>query len=192
MPRIFAPKEDYNATQGYVDFVNGAAALPSTATAGIAYFTDEGFTVDTSKNALTAMDELTREQIDGISSYLGVALDPADTKAQVIRKIETAVSTLKIGTLTVTTTDTEVLGESVIAVTNPAKGATNIYKYKAAAAASPLLYGDTPDSTWKTFASGDTLAGLSTGHHCSVVECNAAGTFVYNYGDVVIDATPGD
>lgn len=191
MPRIFAPLEG-NTSAGAVDFVNGAAAVPATATYAIAYFTGAGYTVDNSKNALTAMDTMTRAQIDGISSYLGVALVPADTKAEVIRKIETAVSALKRGTLTVTTTDTEVLGESVIAVTNPEKGATNIYKYKAAAAASPLLYGDTPDSTWKTFASGDTLAGLTTGHHCSVVECNAAGTFVYNYGDVVIDATPGD
>jgi hypothetical protein len=189
MPRIFAPKEDYNANQGYVDFVNGAAALPVTATAGIAYFTAEGFTVDTSKNALTAMDELTREQIDGISSYLGVALVPADTKAQVIRKIETAVSALKLGALTVASTDTLVEGESVIAVTEALTG-TNIHKYKAAAAASPLLYGDTPDSTWKTFTSGATLTGLTTGHHCSVVECKVDGTFVYKYGDVVIDATP--
>ena len=189
MPRIFSSLEG-STNAGFVDFVNGAAAVPATATSAIAYFTGAGYTMDTSKNALTVMDTMTRAQIDGISSYLGVALVPADTKAQVIRKIETAVSVLKRGTLTVTSTNTLVEGESVIAVTDPAKGATNIYKYKAAAAASPLLYGDTPDSTWKTFTSGATLTSLTTGHHCSVVECNAAGTFVYNYGDVVIDATP--
>ena len=190
MPRIFAPNEEYTSTQNYLNFTNGAAAVAATDTDAIAYFTAEDCTIDNSKHKLTVMDTMTREQINGISAYLGGALDPDDTKAGVIRKIETAVSALKLGApLTVASTDTTEAGESVIDVTEALTG-TNIHKYKAAAAASPLLYGDTPDSTWKTFTSGATLTGLTTGHHCSVVECKVDGTFVYKYGDVVIDATP--
>ena len=189
MPRIFAPNEGVNTNAGTVDFVNGAAAVAVTEIEAIALFTAAGCDIDTSKNALTALDTLPRATLDAISIYLGVALTPGDGKREVIRDIEGVISTHLLGALTVASTDTLVEGESVIAVTEALTG-TNIHKYKAAAAATPLLYGDTPDSTWTTFTSGATLTGLTTGHHCSVVECNAAGTFVYNYGDVVIDATP--
>lgn len=190
MPRIFAPNEDYNSNAGAVDFVNGAAAVAATETSAIAYFTAEGCDIDTSKNALTPLDRMTREDLDDIASYLGITLVPADGKADVIKDIEDLISTHLLGALTVTSTDTAQAGESVIAVTDALDAPTNIHKYKAGAAATALRYGDAPDSTWTTFTSGDTLTGLTTGHHCSVVECNAAGTFVYNYGDVVIDATP--
>ena len=189
MPRIFSALEG-STSAGFVDFVNGAAAVPATATSAIAYFTAAGYTIDTNKNTLTVMDTMTRAQINGISSYLGVPLDPTDTKAQVIRKIETAVSPLKIITLTVTSTKTAVADKSTIAVTNPALGANHIYKYKAAVAAPVLLYGDEPDATWKTFASGADITPLTTGDHIAVVECNAAGDFVLGYGTAEIAATP--
>ena len=187
MPRIFSALEG-STSAGFVDFVNGAAAVPAAATSAIAHFTAAGYTIDTNKNTLTAMDTMTRAQIDGISAYLGVALVPADTKAQVIRKIEVAVSALKIFTLTVTSTKTAEANKSTIAVTNPAKGATNIYKYKAAVAAPVLLYGDEPDATWKTFTSGAVITPLTDGEHIAVVECNAAGDFVLGYGTIEIDA----
>ena len=187
MPRIFAPIEG-STSAGFVDFVNGAAAVPAAATSAIAYFTDAGYTIDTNKNALTVMDTMTRAQIDGISSYLGVALDPADTKAQVIRKIETAVSTDMIITLTVTSAKTAVASESTITVTTAKAGATHIHKYKAAVEAPILLYGDEPDATWKTFTSGAVITPLTDGEHIAVVECNAAGDFVLGYGTIEIDA----
>ena len=190
MPRIFAPNEDYTSTQNYLNFTNGAAAVAASDTGAIAYFAAELCTIDTNKNALTVMDTMTRAQINGISAYLGVALDPTDTKAQVIRKIEAAVSALKIITLTVTSTKTAEADKSTIAVTAPALGATHIYKYKAAVAAPVLLYGDEPDATWKTFASGADITPLTPGDHIAVVECNAAGDFVLGYGEVVIAATP--
>ena len=189
MPRIFSVKQDYNSVDA--GFENGAADVAATNARAIAYFTAEGFTVDTTKNTLTEMDKMTRAQLDAISSYLGVALVPADTKAVLIGKIETAVSALKLISLTVTSVKTAVLGESTITVTAPAKAAvTNIYKYKAAAAAPVLKYGDEPDATWVTFASADVITPLTTGQHIAVVECNAAGTFVVGYGEVVIAATP--
>ena len=189
MPRIFAPNEGYNANQSETVFYNGAAAVAASETAAIAYFTAEGFDIDTSKNALTPLDKLSRDDLDDVATYLGITLVPADGKVDVVKDIEDLISTHLIGALTVTSTDTANAGESVIAVAEALTG-TNIHKYKAAAAATALRYGDAPNSTWTTFTSGDTLTGLTTGHHCSVVECNAAGTFVYNYGDVVIDATP--
>ena len=191
MPRIFAPNEDWDYNQGDYEVFNGAFAIPATETAAIAYFTAEGFDVDTSKNALTPLDKLSRDDLDDIATYLGIALVPGDGKMDVVKDIEDLISTHLRVTLTVTTTETAKAGESVIAVTEALDAPTNIHKYKAAAAATSLRYGDAPDSTWTTFVSGATLTGLTTGHHCSVVECNAAGTFVYNYGDVVIDATPG-
>ena len=189
MPRIFSVKQDYNSVD--TGFENGAADVAATNARAIAYFTAEGFTVDTTKNTLTEMDKMTRTQLDAISSYLGVALVPGDTKAVLIGKIEAAVSTLKLISLTVTSVQTAEAGHSTITVTAPAKAAvTNIYKYKSAAAAPSLKYGDEPDATWVTFASGADITPLTTAHHCAVVECNAAGTFVVGYGEVVVDATP--
>ena len=193
MPRIFAPNEDYTSTQNYLNFTNGAAAVAATDTDAIAYFTAELCTIDNSKHKLTVMDTMTRAQINGISAYLGVALDPTDTKAEVIRNIETAVSALKIIDLTVTSAKTAVAKESTITVTTPAPGASHIYKYKAAVEAPVLLYGDDP-SSWTTFTSGAVITPLTDGDHIAVVECNAAGDFVLGYGtieiDAEIDATP--
>lgn len=189
MPRYFG-NENYNGDQGAVKWYNGAAAVDEDDTAAIAYLDAiTGVGKDANKHELTALDKLPRDVLDDVSVYLGVALTPGDGKMDVIKDIEDLISTHLIGALTVASTATLVAGESVIAVTEALTG-TNIHKYKAAAAATALRYGDTPDSTWAAFTSGDTLTGLTTAHHCSVVECNAAGTFVYNYGDVVIDATP--
>ena len=189
MPRIFSALEG-NTSAGFVDFVNGAAAVPAAATSAIAYFTAAGYTVDASKNTLTVFDTLTEAQLRDICAYTGVAVLAGDTKAQVVRKLETGINTDMIIALTVTSVQTAVLGESTITVTAPAKGATNIYKYKAAVAAPVLLYGDEPDATWKTFASGADITPLTTDEHIAVVECNAAGDFVLGYGEVVIAATP--
>ena len=188
MPRIFAPIEG-NTSAGFVDFVNGAAAVPAAATSAIAHFTAAGYTIDTNKNTLTVFDTLTEAQLREICVYTGVTVLAGDTKAQVIRKLETGINTDMIIALTVTSVKTAVLGESTITVTAPALGATHIYKYKAAAAAPVLLYGDDP-SSWTTFTSGAVITPLTTGDHIAVVECNAAGDFVLGYGEVVIAATP--
>ena len=188
MPRIFAPNEDYTSTQNYLNFTNGAAAVAATDAGAIAYFTAELCDIDTSKNALTVLDTLPRATLDAIATYLGIALNPLDGKMDVIKDIEDLISTHLLTALTVTSVQTAVLGESTITVTNPALGATHIYKYKAAVAAPVLLYGDEPDATWKTFTSGAVITPLTTGQHIAVVECNAAGDFVLGYGTDEIDA----
>ena len=186
MPRIFSALEG-STSAGFVDFVNGAAAVPATATSAIAYFTAAGYTVDTSKNTLTVFDTLTEAQIRDICAYTGIAVLPGDTKDEVIRKLETGINTDMIITLTVTSVQTAVAKESTITVTT-APGAGHIHKYKAAALAPVLLYGDAPDSTWKTFVSGAVITPLTDGEHIAVVECNAAGDFVLGYGTDEIDA----
>ena len=66
MPRIFAPNEGVNTNAGTVDFVNGAAAVAVTETEAIALFTAAGCDIDTSKNALTALDTLPRATLPGL------------------------------------------------------------------------------------------------------------------------------
>ena len=150
MPRIFAPNEDYTSTQNYLNFTNGAAAVAATDTDAIAYFTAESYTIDDSKHELTVMDTMTRAQINGISAYRGVALESTDTKAQVIRKIEGAISTKFIDEITVSSLahDSDV-GQTTVTITGDA-GAGNAYYYKTAKNTAPAkLYGDKVDSTWK-------------------------------------------
>ena len=194
MPRIYAPKEDVNTRAGHVDFYNGAAAVDEGATHAIAFFDAAGCGIDYNKHELTVLDKLTREQIDGISSYLGVALVSADTKAEVIRKIEGAISTKFITALTVTSTahDTTV-GNTVLAVTNGGVGTdANEYYYKAATVAPAPLYGDKIDSTWTKMTSG-AAAGvkLTTGEYVTIVEAKKATGFIFAAGNVVIDSKSG-
>ena len=193
MPRIFSPDENYNSTQGYVDFVNGAAVLAASETAAIAFFNAEGYTVDAAKDYLTPFDTLTLEQIQDICDYAGISWDAHDSKYTVIRKLEVGMDSGMTSALTVTSTKGAQAGKSTIAVSKGAAAAGNVYKYKIADAAAPkLYYGDKADSTWTTIATGTELTDLTTGHKLGLVECLADGSFVYGYGSVTIDATPGD
>jgi len=191
MPRIFAPNEEYTSTQNYLNFTNGAAAVAATDTDAIAYFTAEDCTIDNSKHKLTVMDTMTRAQINGISAYLGGALDPDDTKAEVIRKIETAVSALKLVPLTVASVPHESKdGFTVITVSEALTG-TNVHKYKVHATDAPTpLYGDEADSTWLPLTSGATGGiELTTGHKITVVACTTAG-FIVGSGNDTVDSKP--
>ena len=193
MPRIFAPNEDYTSTQNYLNFTNGAAAVAATDTDAIAYFTAELCTIDDSKHELTVLDKLTREQINGISSYLGVALDSTDTKAEVIRKIEGAISTEFLGVLTVDSVAHDSKdGFTVVTITESLTG-TNVHKYKVHATEAPApLYGDEADSTWLPLTSGATDGlELTTGHKITVVECTAAGFIVGRGNDTIASKAEG-
>jgi hypothetical protein len=185
MPRIFAPSETYNSNAGALTFVNSAAEIASTKTDAIAYYTAEGYDVDTSKNTLTVFDTLTRDQLDDISLFFKVALVPADDRKTLIRKIETAASALLLGSLTVASTDGAVLGDTNIDITPNTPATGTAYKYKVAAGAAPaLLYGDYADSTWTTILdNGDITA--TTGHFVTVVEVNAAGLVLALGSDTV-------
>lgn len=181
MPRVFSTDPHYNSSQGHVDFVNGAAALPASATGAIAYFTAEGFTIDTSKNALTPYDTLTLAQIRAICDFLGCAYLVGDTKAQVIRKLETSLSAKYIGALTVASIAGTASGDTNITVTEALTG-TNVHKYKTHATTAPaILYGDHVDATWLALTSGADITA-TTGHKIAVVECDPVTGFVYKRG----------
>ena len=193
MPRIYAPKEDANTLAGHVDFFNGAAAVDEDAAHAIAFFDAAGCDIDYSKHELTVLDKLTREQIDGISSYLGVALDSADTKADVIRKIEGAISTEFLGVLTVDSVAHDSKdGFTVVTITESLTG-TNVHKYKVHATEAPApLYGDEADSTWLPLTSGATGGlELTTDHKITVVECTAAGFIVGRGNDTIASKAEG-
>lgn len=184
MPRIFAIDQTYNAAQGEITFVNGAAAVAATETDAIAYFTAEAYTVDTSKNTLTVFDTMTRAQLDAISLFFKVALVPGDTKAQLIRKIETAASALLLGSLTVASTDGAVLGDTNINITPNTPATGTAYKYKVGVAAPTLLYGDYADATWVTILDNADITA-TTGHFVTVVEVNADGLVLALGSDTV-------
>ena len=170
MPRIFAPNEAFNSTQGYVDFVNGAAAVPASASAAIAFFTAEGFDVDASKHALTVLDTLTRAQLDAIAAYCGITLVPADGKYEVIRDIEAFVSTAKLTALTVTSVAGTDQGDTKITVAGEGTGQL---VYKITDAALTPLYKDYAGD-WTEFTDGDDITA-ATGKKVNVAEIDANG-----------------
>jgi hypothetical protein len=185
MPRIFAPDENYNAAQGEITFVNGAAAVAADATDAIAYYTAEGYDVDTSKHELTSLDTLPRATLDDISVYLGTALTPGDAKWDVVRDIETNVSGVKLGALTVASVaHGSTVGNTVVTIAEALTG-TNVHKYKTHPTVAPApLYGDEADSTWTAMTSA-AAAGLTltTGHLITVVECGVSDGFIYKAGN---------
>jgi len=120
MPRIFAPNDGHNFNAGGVPFYNGAAALPS-GSAVAAEFAAHGYTVDSSKHALTPFDYLTREQLDEIALYCGLTLVPADGKYEVVRDIEIALGALA-STLAITLTAGTAAGDVNVAVSGEGTG----------------------------------------------------------------------
>lgn len=189
MARVFAPDSTYNSTMGYADFINGAAVIPEGDSAAEAYFTAEDFDVDTNKHILTPIDKLSRADVNNISTYFGVALDQTDTKYEVIRKIEGAISVLKIGApLTVASTPGTDSGQTQVAVTEGLTGA-NVHRYKIHPTVAPApLYGDTADDTWTDFTSGDATIDATDGHLITVVECNPVTGFIYHKGSATVDS----
>ena len=185
MPRYFG-NETYNGDQGAVKWYNGACAVDEGDAAAIAFLSAiTGITEDTNKHELTVLDKLTREQIDGISSYLGVPLVSTDTKAQVIRKIEGTISTEFLGTLTVTSAAGTEPGDTLITITE-AVGAGNTYYYKCAAAAPNPLYGDQVDSTWKTIVTLNDITPPEGGAHITVVRAVTSTGFILASGTAAI------
>lgn len=174
MPRIFAPKEDYNAKQGLVDFYNGAAAVDADDTGAVAYFTAEGFDIDTNKHALTALDKLDRATLDAILLYLGTALTDGDGKYEVIRKIETSISAKYIGALTVASSAGTLAGDTNIDITDAAGlGTGNAYYYKCGATAPAPLYGDTINDDWKVIDTDDDIKPPSAPNNAKITVVKA-------------------
>lgn len=185
MPRVFAPEQAHKFNQGAIEFINGVAELPSTVSARITTaLTAAGYTVDTSKHDLTAIDKLTMAEIKEICDYLGIAYLAADTKYQVVRKLETGISTLKLGALTVASIAGTAQGDTKVTVTE-ALGQGNAHFYKTHATTAPApLYGDEADSTWKAITSGADITA-TTGHKLTVVEATPTG-FIVKSGNVSV------
>ena len=187
MPRIFAPKEDVSTLAGHVDFFNGAAAVDEDATHAIAFFTAAGCDIDYNKHELTALDKLPRDVLDEISLYLGVALTPNDSKYDVVRDIETSISTKYITTVTATSAaHSSEVGQTTVTITGAA-GDGNAYYYKTAKDTAPApLYGDKADSTWTVCTSPFSFKPTATHNKITVVKAVVATGFILARGSADI------
>lgn len=187
MPRIYAPKEDVNTLAGHVDFYNGAAAVDEDATNAIAFFTAAGCDIDYNKHELTALDKLPRDVLDEISLYLGVALTPGDGKYDVVRDIETSISTKYIGAITLTSAaHASEVGQTTVTITGAA-GDGNAYYYKTAKDTAPApLYGDKADSTWTVCTSPFSFKPTATHNKITVVKAVVATGFILARGSANI------
>lgn len=174
MPRIYAPNEAHNMAWGEVDFTEGVAVCAASAASAIAYFTAEGYTIDSSKHIRTLLDDLTPTQLRALCTYLGMTIDQGedpDTKYALVRAIEGDISTQYIATVTVSSGAGSASGKTAITITG-----AGTYKYKTAVTTAPaLLYMDVPDSTWATIATGAEFTPTATHDKIAVVKLNAAG-----------------
>jgi len=182
MPRIYAPKEDVNTLAGHVDFFNGAAAVDKDATHAIAFFTAARCDIDNSKHELTVLDKLTREQVDQIAAYLGIAPTPGDGKMDVIRDIEGYVSAIELETLTVDSVAGTKSGDTKVTVTGEGTGQL---VYKISDAALTPLYMDSADG-WTEFTDGDDITA-ATGKYVNVAEVDENG-YILGFGSKVVTA----
>lgn len=179
MPRIYSANEDHNFTPGDVDFVNGAAAVA--VAADTSWFEYQGYIIDSSKHALTLLDELTPVQLRGMCAYLGITIDQGedpDTKHALIRSIEASVSEKYIAAVTVASTAGATEGTSDIAITGE-----GTYKYKTGATTAPaLLFKDVPDETWLDIETGNDIEPMTEGDDkITVVKIDADG-YVIGHG----------
>ena len=146
MPRIYAPNAVHDCDWAGLAFVAGVAAVPAGEDTG--FFSDAGYTIDTSKHALEVWDGLNVTQIDELLSYWGGTPSTADSKCTKVRALETLISAKMIAALTAASAAaTTGSGNTKITITDPG---TSIYYLKTAVTASPdLLYGDVTDNTWQ-------------------------------------------
>ena len=181
MPRIYAPNAVHDCDWSGLAFVAGVAVLA--VGEDTTFFTDAGYTIDTSKHALEVWDGLTLTQLDTLYAFLGGTVVGTDTKYRKVRKIETSLSAKYIGAVTAASAAaTAGSGKTKITITDPG---TSTYYLKTAATTSPdLLYGDVPNDTWQTLT---LVAGVAD----EVVPNDAADdkfTVVRVTADGVVDA----
>jgi hypothetical protein len=172
MPRLYAPNEEHSFDMGGVQFINGAAAIASGAST--AYFTAEGYGVDTSKHELTLLDKLTATQLRQVAAYLGLTIDQGedpDTKQVLVRAIETSFSTKYINPLTVTSAAGTASGDSLITITGDVGTTGNTFAYKTHATTAPaVVFRDIlPAAGWTAVLSAHDITA-TTGHKITVVE----------------------
>ncbi|MDD5487159.1 MAG: hypothetical protein PHW65_06365, partial [Dehalococcoidales bacterium] len=99
MPRIYAVNEELNRTWSAVAFLKGVGVLPYGA--DTSFFSGKGYGIDTNKNERGFFDGLTPAQLEEIALYLGVTVGEEDTKQEIVRACETAISTIALDTVIV-------------------------------------------------------------------------------------------
>ena len=146
MPRIYAPNAVHDCDWSGLAFVAGVAVVA--AGDDTVFFSDAGYTIDTSKHTLEVWDGLTIAQINELITYLGGTPSALDSKYVKVRALETLISAKMIVALTVASAAaTAGSGKTKITITDPG---TSTYYLKTAATTSPdILYGDVPDDTWQ-------------------------------------------
>lgn len=184
MPRYFG-NENYNGDQGVVKWYNGACAVDEDDTAAIAFLDAiTGIDKDENKHELTALDKLPRDVLDDVASYLGVTLTPGEDKYDVVRNIETSISTKYIGAITATSAaHASEVGQTTVTITGAA-GAGNAYYYKTAKDTAPApLYGDKVDSTWTACTTSPfSFTPTATHNKITVVKAVVATKFILASG----------
>ena len=146
MPRIYAPNAVHDCDWSGLTFVAGVGVLA--AGEDTTFFSDAGYTIDTSKHMLEVWDGLTIAQLDALITYFGGTPSALDSKYTKVRALETLISAKMIAALTVASAAaTAGSGKTKITITDPG---TATYYLKTAATTSPdILYGDVPDATWQ-------------------------------------------
>ena len=178
MPRIYAPNQVHTIDWAQVPFVLGVAAVD--ADEDTTFFSDAGYTIDSSKHTREVWDGLTVAQIDELISYFGGTPSALDSKYTKVRALETLISAAVIAELTTASAEaTTGVGKTKITITSPG---TATYFFKSAETTSPdILYGDVPDSTWQELTLADGVAdevepnGASDDKY-TVVRVTAGGT----------------
>ncbi len=178
MPRIYAPNQVHTIDWAQVPFVLGVAAVAS----GVSttFFSDAGYTIDSSKHALEVWDGLTVAQIDVLITYFGGTPSASDSKYTKVRALETLLSAKFIAALTTASAAaTAGAGKTKITITSPG---TATYYFKSAVTTSPdILYGDVPGTGWQelTLVEGvadEVVPNGETDDKYTVVRVTAGGT----------------
>ncbi len=100
MPRIYSPNEVHNYLPGEVDFIHGAAAVPSGAST--AWFSKQGYEVDVTKHVLTVADTLPKETLLKVAAELGLTISETISKRWLVHAINTATATAQEADYTIT------------------------------------------------------------------------------------------
>ena len=188
MPRIYAPNEEHEITWGETDFIKGVAAVPASAAIAIAYFTAQGYTIDSSKHVRTLLDDLTPAQLRDLCGYLGMTIDQGedpDTKYALVRAIEGEISSKYISAVTVASEAGTTAGKTKITITG-----AGTYKYKTAkdSAPAPLYMDDVSD--WDDIATGDEFEPAATHNKVAVAKVDTKG-YVIGLGSADITVNAG-
>jgi hypothetical protein len=181
MPRIYSDNEKHkNLWCGGVNFEEGVGI--AAADADTSYF-DADYVVDTSKSQRTVFDDMTGAQLRQIASILQLTIDQGakpDTKQELVRAIETQLSSKYRAAVTVSSAAGTEVGDTAITITGDG---TYKYKTSASTAVDALYLDDVSD--WDDIKTGDNIT--PTAAHDKIAVCSVdANGLVLGYGSANI------